>query len=100
MMRLLDIITEPDNTIIDMKRPYIKRFAIVRHNGPQSDVLAKFSTIEEVVSCLNEKCRIDGEWYYEGNLYVDDREEDIEVETDELLEAWARGERPLDLSMF
>ena len=31
---------------------------------------------------------------------VEDKDEDAEVDLAELMEAWERGERPLDLSMF
>ena len=59
-------------------------------------VVAKFHTIEECVT-----------WGH-SNEYalaldrhiIEDRAEDAEIDLEELLDAWARGERPLDLSMF
>ncbi len=79
-----------------MRKRYVHRFAVIRPNGTEDAVVAKFDTVEECVK------------WGQSNDYalsldrhmVEDREEDIEIEMDELLEAWARGERPLDLSMF
>lgn len=77
-------------------KKYTKRFVIVLHNGIQSDTIAKFGTVEECVEWCNNN---DKAWQI-YNYFVEDREEDIEIEVSELMEAWARGERPEDLQMF
>lgn len=79
-----------------MAKRYVHQFAIIRPNCTEDAVVAKFHTIEECVK------------WGQSNDYalsldrhmIEDRGEDIEIDIEELLEAWAQGERPLDLTMF
>ncbi len=65
-------------------------------NGILEDTVLRCDTITEVIEWCNkneEKAILD-------NYMVECKVDEIEIQTDELMEAWARGERPLDLSMF
>ena len=75
---------------------HTKRFRIWLSNGIQRTTEARFDTISEVIRwCQDneEKAMLDPYW-------VECLVDEIEVQTDELMEAWARGERPEDLQMF
>jgi len=71
-----------------------KRFKIIDPSGRTEN--SRHNTIQEVVSDLQSNKRD----LSLQNYYVEDSEEDMEICADELLEAWNKGERPEDLSMF
>lgn len=70
------------------------RFKITDPSGRTET--SRYDTIKEVVKDLQSGKRD----LSLQNYYVDDLEEDVQIEADELLEAWNEGERPEDLSMF
>ena len=70
------------------------RFKITDPSGRTET--SRYDTIKEVVKDLQSNKRD----LSLQNYYVDDLEEDVQIEADELIEAWNEGERPEDLSMF
>jgi len=90
--RLLDIITKTDETISDMGKKHTFRFRI--HSLRHHYEVGRHATIEGLVNFAK---------HYDlalDSYTVEDKDEDAEVDLEELMEAWERGERPLDLSMF
>lgn len=71
-----------------------KRFKIIDPSGRTEN--SRYDTIEEIVKDLQSNKRDLSLQVY----YVEDIEDDIEIEADELLKAWNEGERPEDLQMF
>lgn len=71
-----------------------KRFKIVDPSGRTEN--SRYDTIKEIISDLQS----DKRELSLQNYYVEDLEDDIEIEADELLKAWQKGERPEDLQMF
>lgn len=69
-----------------------KRFRIIARSGRIQNV--RYDTIKEVVSDLLTR-NLAMESYT-----VEDLEDDIEIDADDLMEAWNEGERPEDLQMF
>ena len=68
----------------------MKQFRITEDN----QVIEKFDTLQQCVDCLN-KLEMGLHGYY-----VEDLENDIEVDGDEVLEVFDRGESPKDLTFF
>jgi hypothetical protein len=71
-----------------------KRFKITDPSGRTEN--CRYTTIEEVVADLTSSKRDLSLQTY----YVECLMDEIEIEADELLEAWRRGERPQDLQFF
>lgn len=84
----LELINEPN--ILNMK----KRFKIIDPSGRTEN--SRYDTIKEVVNDLQSGRRDLSLQPY----YVEDLDDDIQIEADELLTAWKEGERPEDLQMF
>lgn len=75
-----------------MKKASAFRFRL--HSLRHHDEVGRFATIEDLVKSVK---------HYDMALdsyTVEDKQEEAEVDLEELIEAWRRGERPLDLSMF
>jgi hypothetical protein len=71
-----------------------KRFTITK--GLFEERVTTFDTLEEV----HQWGRSNDEEWIMNDHYVKDNQEDMEVLMDDLMEAFARGERPLDLYHF
>lgn len=72
----------------------MKRFKIIDPSGRTEN--STYDTILEVVEDLkSEKRDLSFQTYF-----IECREDEIEIEADELLAAWDEGERPEDLQMF
>lgn len=72
----------------------MKRFKIIDPSGRTENTT--HDTIEEVVKdLLSDKRDLSLQTYYVECLV-----DDIEIEADELINAWKEGERPEDLQMF
>ncbi len=75
-----------------MSKKHAFRFRIhsLRHHGE----VGRHATIEDVVKFAKlYDLRLD-------TYTIEDKDEETEVDLEELMDAWNRGERPLDLSMF
>lgn len=72
----------------------MKRFKIIDPSGRTENT--KYNTIKEVVEDLQSNKRD----LSLQNYWVECLVDDIEVDADELLQAWKEGERPEDLQMF
>ena len=72
----------------------MKRFKIIDPSGRTPNT--KYDTIKEVVEDLQGSKRDLGLQTY----YVECLVDEIEIEADELMQAWENGERPEDLQMF
>jgi uncharacterized UBP type Zn finger protein len=72
----------------------MKRFKIIDPSGRTEST--RHNTIKEVVDdLLSSKRDLSLQ-----NYYVECLVDDIEIEADELIAAWKKGERPKDLQMF
>jgi hypothetical protein len=72
----------------------MKRFKIIDPSSRTENT--RYSTIEEVVDdLLSSKRDLSLQTYYVECLV-----DDIEIEADELIAVWNRGERPEDLQFF
>jgi hypothetical protein len=72
----------------------MKRFKIIDPSGRTENT--RYNTIKEVVEdLLSNKRDLSLQ-----NYYVECSVDDIEIEADELLDAWRDDERPEDLQMF
>lgn len=74
----------------------IKRFRIWYRDGIQDTTVLRCDTIAEVI----EWCKKNELKAMLDNYMVECLLDEIEIQTDELMEAWAQGERPEDLQMF
>ncbi len=72
----------------------MRRFKIIDPSGRTEN--SSYNTIKEVVDDLQSNKRDLSLQTY----YVECLVDEIEIEADELLQAWANGERPEDLQMF
>jgi hypothetical protein len=72
----------------------IKRFKIIDPSGRTEN--SRYYTIKEVIEDLQSNKRDLSLQNYHVECLIDE----IEIEADELLEAWGEGERPEDLQMF
>lgn len=59
--------------------------------------VSKFST-DVLPECVEEIKKIDSLLWNE--FFIEDTIDDIEINAEEFMEAWERGERPEDLQMF
>ncbi len=72
----------------------MKRFKIIDPSGRTENT--RYNSIKEVVEdLLSNKRDLSLQ-----NYYVECSFDDIEIEADELLDAWRDGERPEDLQIF
>jgi len=88
LLEIIDTTNEPN--ILNMMR----KFKIIDPSGRTEN--SRYDTIKEVVADLQSNKRDLSLQTY----YVEDIEDEIEIEADELLQAWREGERPEDLTMF
>jgi hypothetical protein len=89
---LIDIInTDNEPNLIEK---IMKRFTVVDPSGRTENTSHK--TIKEVISDLQSNKRDLSLQTYFVECSIDD----IEINADELLQAWKEGERPEDLQMF
>jgi len=72
----------------------IKRFKITDPSGRTEN--KKYTTIKEVIADLRSEKRD----MAMQNYYIEDLIDDIQIDSDELLEVWENGERPEDLQFF
>lgn len=72
----------------------MKRFRVIDPSGRTENT--RYNTIKEVVDdLLSSKRDLSLQ-----NYYVECSVDDIEIEADELIQAWREGERPEDLQML
>ena len=72
----------------------MNRFKIIDPSGRRTTTTHK--TINEVIKMLNSSsCDIEWQTYY-----IECSIDEIQITSDELLDAWNNGERPDDLQMF
>lgn len=72
----------------------VKRFKVIDPGGRTEN--STYDTVEEVMNDLKSSKRDLSLQTY----YIECREDEIQIEADDLIRAWNEGERPLDLQMF